>query len=386
MRWFGHNARSPIGIDIGSRHIKAVQLRRTGREGLGWTVAAAATLPRSEANAPLDAREARRLFDVLERQGFRGNKIVALVPAEKLASSILELPPRTAGAPLDEIARMEFARIHKLDPHSFEMSYWDLPSPVRASKTTYAMAVGCEYKHANAYLDLLESAGFDVLAMDAPATAIARACAPALAPAPGITAALDLGWSGAILVVVLQGTVVYERTLMDSGMRTLHEGIHKQFELSDEVVEYLLREVGMGGAMCSLQAPLGGQGGQEGTKAHRHEANAPSSLRASVPSSAVPFSGYSTAMLRDLTESITGHFAEAMKELKLSFSYADRQYPGHDVARLLLLGGGAQIPGLAEWMAGEMAVEVRAVDGNSILDSGALLAPRILDSNTESKT
>src|SRR3954453_3394349 len=101
-------ARSPIGIDIGRRAIKAVQLERTKGPAtsspenplLGWRVAGATLLPRTEnsTGAP-SAAEIRQLADALERKSFQGSDVVLAAP-EGLLCSVLELPPLSASAPV----------------------------------------------------------------------------------------------------------------------------------------------------------------------------------------------------------------------------------------------------------------------------------------------
>src|SRR5438132_1690698 len=86
---------SPIGLDVGSRQVNAVQLRRAGE---GWTLFAAASLSRAAPDAS-PADEARRIASFLERRGFKRNEIVLALPSEQLLSMSLELPPRTPQMP-----------------------------------------------------------------------------------------------------------------------------------------------------------------------------------------------------------------------------------------------------------------------------------------------
>ena len=58
-----------------------------------------------------------------------GRQAIVAAPATDLMTSMLDLPPRGPGIPFDQIARMEFARVHKCEANSFELSYWDLPTP-----------------------------------------------------------------------------------------------------------------------------------------------------------------------------------------------------------------------------------------------------------------
>src|SRR5688572_2895186 len=215
MRRIGRNSRSAIGLDLGARHVTAVQLERAGAGASGWRVAAAARVSRSRAGQPLDAAEAAKLCDTVDRLGFTGADVVLAAPADKLMAGVLELPPRTAQIPLEQIARVELARTNKCSPESFEMGFWELPSPARAGKATHVMAVGYPHPEATALLDLVEHAGFNVVAIDARCCALARACGGMASPPPGLTAILELGWSSASLVLLHDGVVVSERALAE---------------------------------------------------------------------------------------------------------------------------------------------------------------------------
>ena len=117
----------PIGLDIGARQVKAVQLASVGRDGR--RVLAAASFPRATPNQPRDADEAARVAEVLDRQGFVGRTVVVGLGPAQLMSSMLELPARAPGVPIEQIARMELARVHGRDAAGFEFAQWEVPSP-----------------------------------------------------------------------------------------------------------------------------------------------------------------------------------------------------------------------------------------------------------------
>src|SRR4051812_19288917 len=107
MMRFLNSSTSPIGIDVGSNSIEAVQLRRAGNS---WRLASVASLPRTDPSVEVNAEDLTRLNSVLFRQGFKSRQVVTAVPKEKLLASLIELPPKGAAVPLDQIARMELAR------------------------------------------------------------------------------------------------------------------------------------------------------------------------------------------------------------------------------------------------------------------------------------
>src|SRR5947208_914800 len=95
---------SLIGLDMGSRSMKAAQVSRSGTQ---VRVEAAAVIPYASAETTLDEQGMRRLRDVLHRQGFHGHNLVVAAPADKLHVELLDLPPRHSGAPVDQIAQAE---------------------------------------------------------------------------------------------------------------------------------------------------------------------------------------------------------------------------------------------------------------------------------------
>ena len=328
--------RGPIGIDVGARAVKAVQFGRDAWGDGKWQVVAAACIPRAEVSQstsspaqpkPLAAEDVRRLIGTLERQGFHGNQVCLAVPTERLTTSVLDLPPRSSQAPLEQIARMELARTQKCAPDSFEMGCWDLPAAARATRATPVMAVACTHVDAAALLDPFEAEGLDACALDVRPAALARACAPLLGDPGTLTAILDVGWTAAALGVMHQGVVVYIRTLGDGGVNRLYQSLSTRLTLEEDVIDYLLGESGVGDA-----GPLGGPPGGS-----QDERRAPA----------------------DASGLIAAHVEAAAQDLGVSFQYAQHQYHERTVSRLLLTGGGACIRGVAAHLSKALGVETR---------------------------
>ena len=328
--------RTAIGIDVGSRTVKAVQFGRDSWGDGAWRVVAATEFPRGDASIPapsnaagaaasvLRREDVNRLAGTLERQGFTGSDVVLAVPTERLTTNVLDLPPRSSQAPLEQIARMELARAHRCAPDSFEMGSWDLPAAARAAKATPVMAVACSHADAAAVLDPFESEGFNVRALDVRPCALARACEPMLGAGDTITAILDVGWSAATLSLMYQGVVIYGRTLGDGGVSKLYQTLSGRLGLEADVIDYLLAESGLGDA---------------GTLA------SPAQRKAPV----------------DAAGLIAAHFEATVQELKVSLGYAQHQYPETSVSRVLLVGGGACIRGVAAHFSGALRIETRTV-------------------------
>lgn len=303
MRWPTFTTPSPIGVDIGSKQIKAAQV-------IGGKLIAAVTFPRTSAGSLPETFEMETLAKALGQDPFRGRSVVLAVPGERLLSGIMEMPPRSSGAPIDQLARQELARRNNSAVATLEVACWDLPSPARASNRTYVMAVGCAQGDSEGLLDLAESNGLDVVAMDVHAAATGRACEKLLADVGGTGAILDIGHARASLVLLHHGTLVYERSLPKCGM-----------------------------AVVSTPAVTGSLEHAPGAVEHNEQA---------APVSPSP-------------QDWARHMDRIAGEMRIPLSYMASQYPDAPVRRILVIGGGAAESGLAESLASKLDVEVRVV-------------------------
>lgn len=304
---------SPIGLDVGAKRIKAVQLSR--RAG-GARVVACAAFDRLEPDSPPSAREMDRVGAVLERTGFLGRECVVAADRAGLMTSELELPPEGSGAPREQIARLELARAHKREPAGFEMGLWDIPAPARSGTAgAHALATACPHERAEAVLDAAEAAGLDVSVIDHPSCALARVACRGAAAAP--RAILDLGWSSAVLVLVRSGTVLFERSIEGGSLRRLWARIAEQPGISHGVIDVLLTD---------------------------HAPADPGAARR----------GRSPA---DRAARCVHEFAEAVgRELRMSAEYLARRFPAAPgeaapAEQIDLVGGGAHLPAVVAQIA-----------------------------------
>ena len=327
MKSWRRSARGPVGIDVGSRSIKAVQLGRSSR---GWCVQSVALLPRVAPHEPISESEAARLCGALNRQGFGGRAAVLAAPDPGVMTDVLELPPRSSDAPLDQIARMEMARTKQFDPGKVEMACWDVPAPVRGGGATHVMAAACPHDDAERLLDLFEAAGWRVAALDVEGWALARACAGALGPPEGLSAVANIGASGAVFFLFHQDVVVYERPLPDFSLAAMFEAIDAQVDLEGELIDHLVTGVGL---ECTATED---------------------------PSAAVDLS--------DIQSLIMGHLEKLIEELRVSISYSTDRYPDAVLNRVLLVGGGAAIPGLAGQIGETIGVDVQVVSPADLME------------------
>lgn len=325
---------SSIGLDVGDRWIKAVQLARTG-PSRPWRIAAAVRFRRR--GPALDGDEIERLEGVLHRRGFTGRRVVVAAPPRSLTCAAITMPPASSGAPLDQIAKAELARIARREPSAVEVGWWPVPAPAggRQHESTHAMAAACARAEVESLVARFDAGGLEVEAMDAPAWALARAARAMLHAdglRPELCAVLDLGHTLANLVVLRDGVPVYERQLEDMGVAALENELRKAQGVGEEVVAHLIERIGAAGPARAVAA-------------------------SSAPESAA---------LQDTVEDDEGfgavgeYLARVGREVAASVAYLAHRYPAWPVESIICAGGGSLIPGACERLARESGVPARA--------------------------
>jgi Tfp pilus assembly PilM family ATPase len=324
--------RGPIGIDIGTTSIKAVQISRPGGNGL--RIESAAILPLDAAHNTLDTATISRLRDVMARQGFRGSRCVLAVLASKLQVELLELPPRSSGAPVDQIARTEMIRLGKLESEPFEMASWDLPASSRGNAGTTVMAVAARFSDTEPLYQLFESSGFAVESIDVQATAIARACAGRIDHSQ-MTAALDLGYSRATLFLLHGGLVVFQRVLSHARLESIYNELMQRLDVDLEVAQHLL--------------------------VRPDESSAESE------------------QARQITTIVEHYCDSILSDLDASFAYSRHRYPELAMGSMFVLGGGSSIHGLPEALGERLNRQVQMISPVVIAPCASAAIPRCSD-------
>ncbi|MEX0886571.1 MAG: pilus assembly protein PilM [Phycisphaeraceae bacterium] len=321
--------RSPIGLDIGSRYLKAAQCR-------GDRLEAALSMQRLKPGEPFDADEATRLYDVLERRGFKGRAIVTTAPKARVLTSVLDMPPASSGAPVAELARVEMARSHRFDAHTLEVAHWPLPGSARSEKGGPVMAAACQHEPADEIIDVLEAAGFEVRGLDIDGWALTRLAQGLLDELGPMLAVVDLGYHATSFLLVHHASLVYERVLGGMGLAAPIQKLQHEHNIDVDVLDYLFHHAGL-----------------------------------SEPDDVEPGSARLAAIVRGPLET---HVAALAQELRLALAYASHQYPDAPLARIGLVGGGAEVPGLAERLASELETDTAPLRPVDLLTIGPFAA------------
>ena len=376
-------SRTAIGIDVGTRNIKAAQLCRSDGQ---YHIVALALLPRVSSSIvhrgssdeargmsdegrawQVDPQEILSLRRFLRRQGFYGNDVVLAAPDEKLLRGILELPGRVSGAAIRQMARMELSRLHHVAPDSFELVHWELASADKSAvrladkskPTTQTLAFGCPHDVANAFLDAFEEAGLNVTALDVRSAAAARACLPLTTPpasscrktGAGVTCLLDLQWNSTKLLLVWGHTLIYEKFISNKCIATLIVRLSEKFGLPERFAYQIVRAVGLPPPPFLLPKEARGQGGAAGT---------------ACDSKGSELDQKSVEAIREM---LMSHFDTVTEELKSPLAYASRQYPDKGIERILLIGDGAGILGISQYLADNLGIEVSPAAPSDLVSS-----------------
>lgn len=116
---------------------------------------------------------ARRAFQAAERKGFVGiRECLAVAPTTSMTTAVLELPPRSSGAPIESLAAAELMRGR--EGAGLEVALF--PIREQGSGAVEYFAAGANREDITALVGDIAVCGVEVVAVDAPACALGRAC------------------------------------------------------------------------------------------------------------------------------------------------------------------------------------------------------------------
>lgn len=333
MRWLHAKHYSPIGVDLGGRYLKIAQLTSAPNRIFCHALA----LMPNETPGAIAAAQIQQLCELLTRRGFRGTQVVIGIPTETLRVETLELPPTQGNLPLHQIAGIELARLTRLPPGSFTHGHWEIPAPARGGTATHALGVALPHAAADQIIAPFREVGLEVVALYPQMTSLAAGAARLVETNEGFLSVIDIGWGGTRLLVMQDGKLLFHRAISAVSLSALHHELGSTLQAPPEVVDHLLRNVGLDAQANTI---LNG----DCSRLHR--------------------------LLQRSVEVIAG-------ELRLTQNYLSHQYQRTDSGSLLLTGGGAAVPGLAEALGGASGQRTMML-APALLDPGADAQTRLL--------
>ena len=311
MRSVFQKSRSLIGLDIGMLSIKAVQVTLHAK---GPRLDGMLSLKRRVAGGTLQADEAERLIRMLQRRGLDSSSVALLARSDALISAAIAVPPANSDIERDPIVKMELSRANRLAPDTFEYAWWDLPSSPSGSQIAQAHAVALPHTAVSGTLDVLDGLGLEVVRTVPVSLAMLTAAQRRPIDPRRIVAVMDLGAKAAHLVLMHAGKVVHTRTLPEFNSMAIRERMQTQLGTSASLAVSALRHYGL--------------------------SEQPEGLVAS-----------------ELTAILADALRELSEQIGMSFAYISHLYPQAELGPLLILGGGAGIPGLTQALSRELELE-----------------------------
>lgn len=310
---------TPIGTDAGSCAVRMVQATSDGDR---FVVQCAAQSERVIGTTDSDAPDALRLLnDCRTKARFSGCTAVAALSSPELAFHALELPRAALEAGDDALVRIEVERLTTRSQDGFETRHW--VAPPTGSSGPNAIAVEAGHDAIAATLDICTRAKLDCVCVEASAAALIRFASLVRPSDPRmIRGVLDLGGRQARLIVFADDTPLLVRTT-GTGGRSWTQRIADALQITPKAAEVHKRSHGI----CR-------------TGATRHDDDDRSELPAMLLG----------ALRLELNE-LAG-------EVKRSFEYVLGCHPSCRPGDLMLVGGGARMRNLSEFLAQALGIEI----------------------------
>ncbi len=339
MSWLGRNrVRTPIGMDCGAARFRGVELIRQGRTWLvdrmvGREREASAGETRTAPFAPGE------LSDCLDGGGFRGRNTWLGLATPELEYTALELPEAMVskgGEELNRAAGFEIQRLLTGDRGAVETRFWTLPATRVPGPNAFGVAVSRSL--IDAILDAARQGGAECIGVDAQAHALCR-LGTALRGGWNdcVWGVLDLGHRQTRLVLCVDEIPVLVRAAGGGGAAWT-ERIAGSLSVSLKAAEVLKREHGLSIAQDRPENP-------SATKETSEQAGGK------------PLGSELGPLLRGV---LRNDLNEMAAEIKRSYEYVLSCYPARRAADLILVGGGARLPGLSDLLGGLLGIPVRA--------------------------
>ncbi len=364
---------APIGVDLGTDAIRAVQLEpvtEPGQSGpVQYRVRSRVESHRSdvpEGQSPDVETLTLELTRLLERGGFRGRDLVLGMDPPELSTVALNMPLENEN--LDDPSvqtalAFELSRHLGYDPADAEILAWRLPPGGAVTPTLIGAAARRDLVLER--VEAVEAAGFRCRSLDAGACALVRCCcALANPPRDAIWGMMDIGLDATRLIVASQGVPILQREIQVGG-RIMTEHVARQFSLSSEAAQQLKHDYGLADtAPGNLDADPESSNGTDDridTRDGSHD-----------EADDVPVRGAAeTRIARMIFSAVRRDVGALAVEAERSMAYGMHVYPDLPVSTLYLVGGGAALSGLVGVLARDIGIGVELLDPLAILEPGS---------------
>lgn len=371
----GSSGGPTVGIDIGSRYIKAVELA-PGRNGA--TVRALGIGP-----TPAEAVDSGIITDpkalgaavkqLLKSSGISTRRSVSSVAGQgALVVRVIEVP-RMSDSELAETMRWEVERHVPFAADEVIMDFQAVPRSEEDgdSENMEVLMAVAQQEMVDRHVTMLYAAGLRPAAIDVEPLAAARALIE-LGPDPyakKTTAIVNIGASCTDVGIFRDGVLAFPRTLPLAG-DTMTNAVMQQLQVDEEQAEELKTAHGsvLMSAAPAVAAPPATEGfydlsaGQPDTSSA-----APIDFDLGEPSAEQAESSLAVTEAGDdsshrIFMAIAPILAELVAEIRRSIEYYTGRVPDGSVDEILLCGGTAGLKNLDQFLSAELGVPTRVAD------------------------
>lgn len=320
-----------VGLDIGSTSIKALALSHKAKVPKLLSFGSIATpQPGLTSDADLDLEAvAHAIKTLLASIKAPTSSVVISLPESKIFTRVIEDFPFLTDEELASAIRYSAEEFVPLPVDQVNL-YWQVLARSKQQNKTMIFVVASPKNTVNKYLRALEKAKLKPIALETDLLAAARSIIGPNQFAP-TTMLIQLGASSTDFAVVSQGMVLLTRSIATGGM-ALTRAISQYLNFEPMQAEEYKKVYGL------LEDQLGGKIYQ---------------------------------VIKPLIDVIV---SEAQRVLQAF----DAKSPQNHVKRVVLVGGGAKLPGIVVYLANMLGLEIQEADPWGFIDKDKNIIPKLL--------
>jgi len=320
---------SAITFDVGAAGLRAVQFRRRGArtelcDALQFELPAAGGAP------PPDGVDLATIAHAVEQGRFIGRDVALVLSPPDVQFVPVRVPPQVLAQPperFQQAVQFEVSQAARRGSEEMELRAW--PLPMAGNQQPNVIAVTLPAAQAAAWCAAADQQQLTLSRIDVAPCALVALAARTWPPEDSESwGVLDLGRRHTTLTLVVGRTPAYIRTL-GACSHDWTQRLAAAFEVPLDVAEELKRRHGIRAPERGVRSGGGDAGRLVGDE----------------------LAGACASVLR---EALRGLSAEVGR----CFAYLQQAFPEHAPRRLVLGGGGAGLPGLADLLQGELEIPV----------------------------
>ncbi len=321
--------RTPIGLDIGVRGVRAVQLTRPGDEFVVFCAAAHEGSHAGSDTVDQTQRLTTHIQGCVRQATFRGRSAVAVLNPPAVEFHTLELPAAVLAsrdASTAQVVRWEVGRLTSEPIDDIETGHWALP-PTKVSAPN-AIGLAVRRERVSQTFASCARAGLRCTGIDVGAAALARLGTILHTwNSEEVWGILDIGYEEARLLLCVDDVPV------------------------------LVRRAGPGGQAWTMRIADSLQMSLNSAEVHKREHGIALTSRGARKESQNPPAGEVASILLG---TLRGELKDLASEVKRSYEYVLGCYPSRHAADLILVGGGATMRNLSEFLTSVLGIPVRS--------------------------